>query len=139
MKDILFLDTNIVLDLLGHRLPHYEAIAKIVTLAENGELQLSVSALSFATAHYILAKVEENNGRLKNLDFLKCWCRLAIDEQVIEAGLNTNVSDYEDALQYFCAFKGGCGLILTRNGKDFKDVTLPVMTAEEYLASIGRK
>jgi hypothetical protein len=49
MKTKLFLETNIVLDLLGERIPYYDCIAKIATLADRGELTLTVSALSYST------------------------------------------------------------------------------------------
>jgi predicted nucleic acid-binding protein len=57
----------------------------------------------------------------------------ALDESIIEKGLNSEFTDFEDSLQYFSALKSGCNLIVTRNGKDFKESYLPVMTAEEYL------
>jgi predicted nucleic acid-binding protein len=38
MKDKLFLDTNVVLDLLGEREPFYDAIAKIVSLSDKGKI-----------------------------------------------------------------------------------------------------
>ena len=46
MKDKLFLDTNIVVDLLGEREPYYESAAKIATLADKGNVQIIVSALT---------------------------------------------------------------------------------------------
>lgn len=140
MKDVIFLDTNIVLDLLGHRVPYYESIAKIATLAEKGDLVLCVSALSFATAHYVLAKFEGKQNTIIKLRQFKIIAQVVgIDEPVIEKGLNSNFADFEDALQYYCALKGNCSQLITRNSKDFKEALLPVMTADEYLASIGKK
>ena len=81
MKPRLFLDTNVMLDLLGEREPFYEPIAKLATLVDAGMLEFSVSALSYATVNYFLAKFE---------------------------GLNSNFTDFEDALQYYCALKGNC-------------------------------
>ena len=36
MKARLFLDTNIIIDLLAKRTPHYEYASKIVSLADKG-------------------------------------------------------------------------------------------------------
>ena len=47
MKTKLFLDANVVLDLLGERDPFYEAVARIATLADKGEINLVVSALTY--------------------------------------------------------------------------------------------
>ena len=46
------------------------------------------------------------------------------------------IKDFEDAVQYFTALQSNCSIIITRNGKDFKNATIPIMTAEEYLSSL---
>ncbi len=59
MRDKLFLDSNVVLDLLGEREPFYTAAAKIASLADKSQIQLFVSALSYATVYYVLSKFED--------------------------------------------------------------------------------
>ncbi len=54
--------------------------------------------------------------------------------------LDTNVSqfkDFEDAMQYHSAMHAGSEAVITRNGKDFTNSKIPVMTAGEYLAMIS--
>jgi predicted nucleic acid-binding protein len=46
----LFLDTNIVIDLLARREPFYEEAANLFTMADKQQIQLFVSALTPATA-----------------------------------------------------------------------------------------
>jgi len=58
MKKRLFLDTNVILDLLGERDPFYDSIAKLATLADKEVLILVVSPISFATLNYFLSKFE---------------------------------------------------------------------------------
>jgi predicted nucleic acid-binding protein len=36
----LFIDTNVMMDLLGERVPHYDSIAKIATLADKGKVKM---------------------------------------------------------------------------------------------------
>ena len=62
-----------------------------------------------------------------------------LDDEIIEKGLNSNFSDFEDAIQYFSALKANCNIIVTRNIKDFKESQLLVMTPDEFLASIKKK
>ncbi len=139
MKHRLFLDTNIMLDLLGERVPFYEPIAKLATLADQGELDFFVSALSYATVHYFLAKFEGRESSIEKLRKFKVLSSVvAVDEVIIEKGLASSFNDFEDALQYYCALKSNCQAILTRNSKDFKTSALPVLTAKEYLKSISR-
>ena len=47
MKDRLFLDTNVMFDLLGERAPFYDTAAKVATLADKGKVEIVVSALSY--------------------------------------------------------------------------------------------
>ena len=134
MRPKLFFDTNIMLDLLGERLPYYDSVAKIATLADNGQVTIIVSALSYATVSYFLIKFENREKSQEKIRKFKVISEIcALDESIIEKGLNSNFADFEDALQYFSALYSGCNLLITRNGKDFKESYLPVMTAEEYL------
>jgi predicted nucleic acid-binding protein len=59
MKDRLFLDTNVVLDLLGEREPFYTSVAKITTLSDLGTIDLVVTALTYSTVFYVLSKFEK--------------------------------------------------------------------------------
>ena len=134
MKPKLFVDTNVMLDLLGERIPFYDSAAKLATLADNREVSIVVSALSYATVNYFLTKFENkeiSKEKLRKFKVISTICSL--DESILEKGLNSNFTDFEDSLQYFSALESGCNLLITRNGKDFKESYIPVMTAEEYL------
>lgn len=137
MKNRLFIDTNIMLDFLGERELFYEPIAKLATLAEKGKVILFVSPISFATVNYFLSKIETPEIAKNKLRKFKIISQISnINGVTIEKGLNSSFSDFEDALQYYCALDSDCEIIITRNGKDFKKSSIPVMTADEYLKSI---
>lgn len=140
MKKRLFIDTNVMLDLLGERIPHYDSIAKIATLADKGDVSIIVSAISYATAFYLLRKFESTEKLKEKLRKFKIISEVSdLDDTVIEKGLISKFSDFEDSLQYHCALKADCSIILTRNQKDFKGSEIPVMSADEYLKSIKLK
>ena len=133
----LFLDTNVMLDFLGEREPFYISAAKIATLADKRKLKIIVSALSFATVSYFLSKYEglkKTKDKLRKFKIISGICEL--DELIIEKGLNSDFSDFEDSLQYFSALRTECDIIITRNGKDFKKSQIPVMTPDEFLNSM---
>jgi predicted nucleic acid-binding protein len=133
----IFLDTNVILDLLGERVPFFESIAKVATLADQKKLTLIVSPLSFAPIDYVLNKYETSESVLNKLRKFKIICEVCeVNEETIDKALNSNFKDFEDAVQYFTALQSNCSIIITRNGKDFKNSTIPIMTAEEYLSSI---
>jgi predicted nucleic acid-binding protein len=134
----LFVDTNIIIDLLAKREPFYDAAAMLFTLADKQKIRLSVSALTFANTNYILLqskKPEESRMILRKLNMVVEV--LSLDEKIVGLSLNDNdFHDYEDALQYFTALENGIDAIITRNLKDFKKSKLPVMSAAQYLQTI---
>lgn len=133
----IFLDTNIILDLLGQRIPFYDAIAKVATLADQKKIVLVTSPLSFTTVEYVLNKFESQESVLNKLRKFKIICKVcSVDEEIIEKGLNSDFKDFEDAVQYYAALQANCTIIITRNGKDFKNSIIPIMTAEEYISRI---
>jgi predicted nucleic acid-binding protein len=136
----LFIDTNVMMDLLGERVPHYESIAKVATLADKGKVKMVVSAISYPTVYYLLSKFESSENVKEKLRKFKIISEVSdLDEITIEKGLASEIKDFEDSLQYHCALKADCDIILTRNAKDFKESTLPVMSADEFLKSIKNK
>lgn len=133
----LFWDTNVMLDFLGEREPFYLSAAKIATLADKRSLQIVVSSLSYATISYFLTKyygLEKTKDKLRKFKVISEIS--ALDEVIIEKGLNSDFSDFEDALQYFCAWQSSCDIIITRNGKDFKKSAIPVMSPDEFLSGL---
>jgi len=136
MKDKLFLDTNIVIDLLGEREPFYESAAKITTLADTGKIQIIVSALTYSTAFYLLSRYESNEIVKEKMRKFKVIAETSdLTDKIVDKGLASKFTDFEDSLQYYCAVKTECNLIITRNGKDFKESEIPVLTPGEYLNS----
>ncbi len=140
MIDRLFLDTNVVLDLLGEREPFYASAAKIATLADKGNINLIVSALSYSAIFYLLSKFEDSEAVKEKLRKFKVIVKTSdLTDRIIDKGLSSKFTDFEDVLQYHCAIKLDCNILITRNEKDFKGSDIPVMTPDEYLKSLADK
>jgi len=136
MKRI-FLDTNIVLDLLAHRMPFYTAAAKLFSLADKKKIKLSISALCLADINYILSKQYPETEVRKILRKFKVLVTvLPLNDKIIDLALNSEFRDFEDAIQYLTAIESDQDLIVTRNQADFKESKIPVMTAGEFIKSI---
>ena len=128
-----FLDTNILVDLIADRKPFSKHAIEIFKSAEERKTQLFTSSHSIATAHYLLKKyVEEKDLRdiLSNLlEFLDV---IPVDLDVLKKGLRSNHKDFEDAIQIICASSiSGIDFIVTRNTKDFKTSNIAVLTPDE--------
>jgi predicted nucleic acid-binding protein len=131
----LFIDTNIVIDLLAKRAQFYEEAAKLFSLADKKKIELIVSSLTFANTNYILSKINNPTAARDILAKFKVLVTVAdLNDKIIELALNDkSFSDFEDGLQYYSALECEADIIITRHLKDFKNSRLPVVTAQTYL------
>ena len=135
-----FLNNNIVLDLLAKREPYYLPAAKLASLGDRKLVNLHVSALTLANTFYILRRHERGEVVLEKLKKIRVISAISpINDDVASKALNSDFVDFEDALQYFSARYVGAEVIITRNPKDFKSAEIPVMDAEHFLKSYLNK
>jgi predicted nucleic acid-binding protein len=128
-----FLDTNIIVDLISDRKPFSKYAIEIFQNAEDGKIKLFTSSHSMATTHYLLKKyMEEKDLRdvLHNLlDYLTI---IAVDVDIIKKGLRSSHKDFEDSIQIYCASSiENIDSIITRNVKDFKGSEIKILTPDE--------
>lgn len=131
----LFLDTNIVVDLLDRREPFCHDAVRLFTMAYHRQVQLIVSPMTFSTVSFLLHRHGSEGVRSLLSNFRQLSCVAASDERTVDDALASQFKDFEDAMQYYTALHAGADVIITRNGKDFTASKLPVMTATEYLAT----
>jgi predicted nucleic acid-binding protein len=130
-----FLDTNVVVDLLGKRAPFFNAAAEIATLGLEKHICLHASSISFVTVFYLLRKYEPESIVVEKLKKFAVICTITpVDSTIVFMSLNAGMKDFEDSVQLHSALSAGVTLIITRNIKDFKNVALPVVTPDEFLA-----
>ena len=108
---------------------------RLFTKAYNKQARLLVSPMTYATASFLLGKhgAEGVRNLLSNLRRLTHVT--TANEHSVDDALASQFADFEDALQYYSAIQAKAEVIITRNGKDFINANIPVMTAGEYLAS----
>lgn len=116
----IFLDTNIILDLLLER-EGYEDSAVLFQMQEDGELKLFVSILTMVNVSYIYKKTVGEAMAAANLKYLSALVEvLPMDGDQLQLALMMGGRDFEDALQAVCAAEAGCDYIVTRNDRDFR-------------------
>jgi predicted nucleic acid-binding protein len=135
----LFLDTNIILDLLAYRMPFYTEAAKLFSLADKKKVKLSISSLCLADENYILSR-QNPEMEVRNIlrKFKVLVNVLPLDDKITDLALNSEFRDFEDAIQYYTAIENDQDLIITRNQQNFKESKIPVMTAGEFIKSIKK-
>ncbi len=133
MKKV-FVDTDILLDLLSGRVPFVESAAILFSKADRKKIKIYVSSLSFSNLNYLLSRqFDTDQARRKLLNFKTLVTVLPVTEKTVELALSSEFKDFEDALQYFTAIENNIQTLLTRNLRDYKYATISVMTAEDFV------
>lgn len=130
----LFLDTNIIIDVLTRREPFFLASANILELGATGRCLLFSTALSFINGLYVSRKSLGTDEAISHIKTLREIIGVApTGEMEFDKALTMNGKDLEDNLQYQAALTAGCDCIITRNKKDFpQDSILPLYTPSEF-------
>ena len=133
MKNV-FIDTNIIVDLLADRKPFSKHAIEIFNNAEEQKINLFTSSHSIATTHYLLKKyIDEKSLRNVLIELLDYVNVIPVDLEILKKGLRSKHRDFEDAVQIICASnieKIDC--IVTRNLKDFRDSTIKALAPDEF-------
>ena len=128
-----FIDTNIVLDLLLQRRNFLINAEKIFSLAYKGKIVLYFSAVSFVSVTYYLGKHTNKDIKAVLEDLCKIVKILPFNQRIIENTLHSNFKAIEDGYQYFTAKENNIRIMITRNVKDFLVDDISVVTPEEFL------
>jgi predicted nucleic acid-binding protein len=137
MKKI-FVDTNILVDLLADRKPFSKYAVEIFNASENKKVKLFTSSHSIATTYYLLKKfIDDSSLRKTLLGLIEFMTVISVDTEVLTKGLRSKQKDFEDSIQIYCATsidKMDC--IVTRNVKDFKACEILVLTPNDLCSRL---
>lgn len=129
-----FVDTDIIIDLLAQREPFHKAASRLFSKADIRQVKVYVSSLTFANLHYLLSRAfNETQARKMLLKFKTLVTVLSVDDKIIDLALSSDFKDFEDGIQYFTAIENNLTVLITRNIKDYKYAEISVLTADQYL------
>ena len=136
-----YVDTNILVDLVLSRQEFLPNAQRVFAIGYAGEAQLVVSALSFVNTVYLGRKYKfPMDDVLSKLRMIADFVDVSdLSGQNVVDMLNSGWRDYEDATQHRSAIDEQADCIVTRNKKDFKASTLPVLTPLEFFNRIDSK
>ncbi|MFW0715925.1 PIN domain-containing protein [Pedobacter sp. N23S346] len=134
----ILIDSDIILDYFLDRKPFSEDSTKVLSLCENKEVSGFVTGLAIANIHYILRKEHSSKSILQGIKRLLSFLDvLVINKETILQAIDSDFTDFEDALQNFSAEnKGSVDIIITRNIKDYKKSNLTILTPEMFLNTL---
>ena len=136
MNKKIFLDTDVILDLLTQREPFYSSTVSLFHLIENKKISAFTSPVVYANIYYILTKFKGKKEAHQALSKLRLLLKIIpIGEEIIDHALASDFQDFKDAIQYYAATAANIPIIITRNTKDFQQYArdVQIATTEEFL------
>ena len=136
----IFIDTNLILDVLAERKPFFKTSKRIWEIVENGDAKGYLSATTITDIFYIIRKqLGKDNAYDIVKKILMVFNITSVTETDVRKALNLGFKDFEDALQTVCAKKIKADYLITRNKKDFqKGAGINIVDAEEFFNHIKR-
>lgn len=138
MKKI-FVDTNILLDLLFQRRGFFLDAKRLFNYSKSRNIDIFISAISINTIYYLLQKKFTKEHSKHLLEYIyDITDILSFDENIIFLAHQSSFKDLEDAFQYFTAKEHHIPLLITRNIKDFTVDDLSVLSPQQFLEIMAK-
>ena len=138
---IVLFDTCVVLDYLMNREPFSNDSADLIELVARREIEGFLSVKTLMDIHYILKKYYHDETKTREL-LLKLTEIFEIIDSLSYCclkSLNSNISDFEDAMMSETGIIMEADYIVTRNVKDYKRSKINIITPSKLVKEINRK
>jgi predicted nucleic acid-binding protein len=131
----IFIDTNVLLDVLLNRKDVAEESSCIWALCEKDTVKGYISAISFNNAHYVICKVHSRKKADQAMrTMLDSFNVVPLDDKILNRATDADFNDFEDSIQFFSALHCDADYIISRNIKDFPKEDIPVLEPKDFLA-----
>ncbi len=143
METKVFLDTNILFDMIDVSRPNSQNVKKLFLVSAEKNLSFFISAITINNIVYVMQnRFKMSADDLK--DKLKKLYRIIeivpYDMEVITDGLKLEFSDIEDSFQFISALKSKSDFLITEDKKflqkNLKNKMLRVMNTHDFLQEI---
>lgn len=134
MKEKIFIDTDVILDVVFERSPFFYDSQKVLSLIEKNYFIGFTSSLILANCYYIISNNKNKNTAAKTVSKLRSIMTvLPFTDKEIGESLNSNFKDFEDGIQYFISINNGLDTIITRNISNYKNVDIHIFMPNNFL------
>ena len=132
-----FIDTDVALDIILQRVPHFGAAQNLIDLGIEGEVELCLSESCLPNLVYITVEIYKARWGIEKItELIEGSEILSAPKSIVLQALRSDFKDKEDAIQYYTALHHHCDFFITRNIKDYKShasASLPAMTPVDFL------
>ncbi len=133
-----FLDTNILLDVIESRPGFVEDSSAVLVLAEKMQADLFIAWHSLGTLYYLIRRGRSESAAMREIDRILDWANIApVDSLSAPRARSLGFPDFEDAMQCVCAENCIADVIVTRNTKDFTASPIRVFSPVDFVLCYG--
>ena len=133
MKKRIFVDTNILLDVLLEREGYYYDALKIWASAENGDVEACIAAISLNNVHYVMRTLKsETTAMIAVKILLRIFKVVPVDADILGLAVDFHDKDFEDDIQLQCALKAKCSQLFTRNPNHYDHSAIAVVPPSSF-------
>ena len=135
-----FLDTNILIDLIAGEAAYAEPASNIVKFLLRNKHSIFISTLSIPNTEYVTRKIVGKLHAQNALQRIGEFSTLvnSTGDVISRAILNPDFPDFEDGIQFYSAIDATVSLIVSRNVNDFKNSSIPVYAPDEFLTKFSQ-
>jgi predicted nucleic acid-binding protein len=128
------IDTNVILDIALNREPFFQYSSRIFDKIDDQILEGFITASSITDIYYIASKQKDKfQARKFLIGLIQILEVIGIDKDIVIQALESEMSDFEDAIQVFSAKSNSIDLVITRNVADFASSGMEVFTPQEFI------
>lgn len=133
-KPRLFVDSDVILDLILQREDHFEDAQNLFGQYQLGKCSLHTSSIVLANMHFVIRKLHDVKFANSAILFVnKHFKVIDANNEDVESSILSKFSDFEDGVQYFSGLRSKkIDVFITRNLKDYKHSELPVFTPRQW-------
>lgn len=128
----LFLDTNVLIDIIDADRPERQSALTFLEIADYNGIQLFTTGICVATTAYVIGNAPAFRRSMKRLSEI---IHIApVTDEITALATESGHPDYEDSLLIACAHTSGCDAIITRDASHFNPqyTSLPVFSPREF-------
>ena len=134
MDTKIFLDANVLIDVVMNREPFVDSSSKVLQMGVDGDCELWASDISMVTVSFYAKKNRTIEQLYEVMTNLRSLIHVAsTGTAAIDWALKQGLHDFEDAVQYYAALHCGADYIISRNERDYPYSEIPVLSPLDYL------
>ena len=134
MRKRIFVDTNILLDVLLEREGFYYDALNIWAAAETGKVDAYIAAITVNNIPYVMKRIKsETTAMIAVRIILRIFKVVPVDADILSRAADFHDKDYEDDIQFQCALRLKCSQFFTRNPTHYDSSLMAIVPPSSFV------